>query len=100
MKKVIFLIVLLSFGCSSITSKRDEFRDKIQEFQEPKVEDQELTDLTGEIQKIANDAKGRVGVDAVVLETGQAVSIEPEGHFPMQSVYKFPIAMAVLKLVD
>jgi beta-lactamase class A len=100
MKKAIFLIVLLSFGCSSIASKRDEFRDKIQEFQEPKVEDQELTDLTGELQKIAYEAKGSVGVDAVVLETGQSVSLEPEGHFPMQSVYKFPIAMAVLKLVD
>ena len=100
MKKIIFLIILLSLGCSSITSKRDEFRDKLQEFQEPKIEDQELADLTGQIQKIAYEAKGRVGVDAVVLETGQSVSIEPEGHFPMQSVYKFPIAMAVLKQVD
>jgi beta-lactamase class A len=101
MKKIIFLIVLLSLGCSSITSKRDQFRDKIQEFQEPKIEDQELVDLTGQIQKIADDeAKGRVGVDAVVIETGESVSIEPSGHFPMQSVYKFPIAMSVLKQVD
>lgn len=100
MKKAIFLIVLVSFGCSSITSKRDELRDKIQEFQEPKIEDQELADLTGQLQRIADEAKGRVGVDAVVLETGESVSIEPEGHFPMQSVYKFPIAMAVLKQVD
>jgi beta-lactamase class A len=100
MKKTIFLIVLLSFGCTSITSKRDEFRDKIQEFQEPKIEDQELADLIGQIQKIAYEAKGRVGVDAVVLETGETVSIEPEGHFPMQSVYKLPIAMAVLKQID
>jgi beta-lactamase class A len=103
MKNLIYFFVLASLlisSCSSVTSKRDEFRDKIQEFQEPKIEDQELIDLTGQIQKIADEAKGRVGVDAVVIETGESVSIEPSGHFPMQSVYKFPIAMAVLKQVD
>lgn len=100
MKKVFFLIVLLSFGCSTFTSRRDELRDKIQEFQEPKMEDQELVELTGRIQKITDEAKGRVGVDAVLIETGEGVSIEGSGRFPMQSVYKFPIAMAVLKQVD
>jgi len=45
-------------------------------------------------------AKGRVGVAAEVLETGASVSLNPQEHFPMQSVYKLPIGMAVLAQVD
>lgn len=45
-------------------------------------------------------AKGKVGVEAVVLETGETVSLNPQGHFPMQSVYKLPIGVAVMKQVD
>ena len=41
-----------------------------------------------------------MGVAAVVLETGDTVSLSPQGHFPMQSVYKLPIGMAVMKQVD
>ena len=47
------------------------------------------------IEKTAGPAKGRVGVFAVVLETGESVSLDENGQYPMQSVYKFPIAMAV-----
>ncbi|GAB3247293.1 class A beta-lactamase [Larkinella harenae] len=57
-------------------------------------------DLAAKIQQIAGKAQGRVGVMATVIETGQSVSLDPSGHFPMQSVYKFPIAMAVLHQVD
>jgi len=35
-----------------------------------------------------------------VLETGATVSLNPHDHFPMQSVYKLPIGMAVMKQVD
>lgn len=102
MKKLVFLIVLLSLplACSRIMSKRDEFRDKIQEFQEPKIEDQELANLTALIEKTAAPAKGRVGVFAVVLETGESVDLDPDGQYPMQSVFKLPISMAVLRQVE
>ncbi|HEY0320945.1 MAG TPA: class A beta-lactamase, subclass A2 [Pyrinomonadaceae bacterium] len=53
-----------------------------------------------QIEQIASAARGRVGVQAVVLETGEAVSLNPSEHYPMQSVYKFPIGMAVLQQVD
>src|SRR5205807_9646671 len=45
-------------------------------------------------------AKGEVGVAASELETGESVSFNPHDHFPMQSVYKLPIGMAVIKQVD
>lgn len=56
--------------------------------------------LAKEIQEIAKDAEGKVGVSAVMLETGQMVDVEANEHYPSQSVYKLPIAMTVLKLVD
>jgi len=35
-----------------------------------------------------------------LVETGEAVSFHGKDHFPMQSVYKVPIAMAVLRDVE
>lgn len=59
-----------------------------------------LAALAAKIKEIAATAKGRVGVDAVVMETGKTVSLAPDEHFPMQSVCKLPISMAVLAQVD
>jgi beta-lactamase class A len=58
------------------------------------------TPLQEAMRKSAAPALGRVGAAAVVLETGGVVSIGGSERFPMQSVYKFPIAMAVLAEVD
>ena len=52
--------------------------------------------LPGQFEKIAPAAKGRVGVAAQLLESGEMVSIHGDEHFPMHSVYKLPISMAVL----
>lgn len=56
--------------------------------------------LRSHIQQIARDARGRVGVSATLLETGESVTLEGDQRYPMQSVYKLPIAMAVLEQVD
>lgn len=65
-----------------------------------KTDKGEDAELRKQIEQIAAAAKGRVGVEAVVVETGQTVSLNPKEHFPMQSVYKLPIGMAVLEQVD
>lgn len=56
--------------------------------------------LHQQFQDIAAQAGGRVAVYAQVLETGDTTSLNAHVHAPMQSVYKFPIAMAVLHAVD
>jgi beta-lactamase class A len=56
--------------------------------------------LRQRIEKIARAAQGRVGVSAMVLETGQSMVLNGKQRFPMQSVYKLPIGMAVLAQVD
>lgn len=57
-------------------------------------------DLRDRIEQISRAAQGRVGVSATVLETGESVSLNGNQRFPMQSIYKFLIAMAVLAQVD
>jgi beta-lactamase class A len=59
-----------------------------------------VNELRSRIERIAQTAQGRVGATARVLETEQSVSLNGEQRFPMQSVYKFPIAIAVLAQVD
>ncbi len=56
--------------------------------------------LTAQFEKIAPAAKGRVGVAVQLLESGAAANLHGDEHFPMHSVYKLPISMAVLQRVD
>lgn len=53
-----------------------------------------------EMEKIASDSKGRVGAGLMLAETGESAWLNAEENFPMQSVYKLPIAMATLSKVD
>ena len=66
----------------------------------PTPKDKRNDALQKQIAQLASAAKGRVGVAAEVLETGESVSLNPHDHFPMQSVYKLPIGMVVLAQVD
>jgi len=94
------LLILLTSACSSSaptqeravhTTRNDIVRQR-----------QELKDsgLQTQLAGIASAAKGRVGVAAIVLETGETISLNSHDHFPMQSVYKLPIGMAVMQQVD
>ena len=57
-------------------------------------------ELQKRLEEIASAARGRVGVSAVVLESGESFSMNAGEHFPMQSVYKLPISMAVMQQVE
>jgi len=59
-----------------------------------------FADLPSQFEKIAPAAKGRVGVAAQLLESGETASLHGDEHFPMHSVYKLPISMAVLQRFD
>jgi len=57
-------------------------------------------DLATDLAGIAADAHGHTGADAMLIETSETAAFHGTDRFPMQSVYKFPIAMAVLHDVD
>ncbi|MGE5458740.1 MAG: class A beta-lactamase, partial [Methanococcaceae archaeon] len=56
--------------------------------------------LEKKLRAIASESRSRIGVGLSVIETNKSVWLNPETHFPMQSVYKLPIGMAVLASVD
>lgn len=58
------------------------------------------SDLETRIADIAKKAGGKVGVAAILLETGDFAGLNADQQFPMQSVYKLPIAMAVIDQVN
>jgi beta-lactamase class A len=92
----LLVILLVLPACSRGTGNSSSNQNQTTKSSEPSVD----AELVARITQIAATAKGRVGVDAVVLETGKTVSLVPDEHFPMQSVCKLPIAMAVLAQVD
>ena len=100
------LIIFLTAACSRTRATQngnldrkatDSSQAKAEDKRNQKPGDQELQE---QIEQIAAAARGRVGVAAVVLETGESVSLNRQDHFPMQSVYKLPIGLTVLQQVD
>lgn len=65
----------------------------------PKLELKRDADLEKQFAEIAKAVKGKVGAAAVVLETGDAALLNADGHYPMQSVYKLPISMAMMEQI-
>jgi beta-lactamase class A len=56
--------------------------------------------LSDQFAGIAAASGGRLGVFAQVIESGDSAGLNDTERFPMQSVYKLPIAMAVLDQVE
>ncbi|MBL0740031.1 class A beta-lactamase, subclass A2 [Chryseolinea lacunae] len=56
--------------------------------------------LRTSLAEIAATLKADVGVAILDLERGDTVMLNGHQHFPMQSVYKFPLALMVLRQVD
>jgi len=57
-------------------------------------------DLLEQIKSVEPEAKGIVGVSILSLETGDTLNYNGHSRLVMHSVFKFPIAMTVLHLVD
>jgi len=57
-------------------------------------------ELNKQFEQISSAASGRVGVAVELIETRESASFRGYEQFPMQSVYKLPIAMALLDQVD
>ena len=96
---LVFVSLIAICSCSA-ASKTETVPASSPSPSQTKAADKQNDELRKQIEQIASAAKGRVGVAAEVLETGESVSLNLHEHFPMQSVYKLPIGMAVLAQVD
>ena len=60
----------------------------------------QLSTLRNKIEAIAQNKKAKIGVSILDLNRGDTLTLNNTHHFPMQSVFKFHLALAVLDLVD
>lgn len=60
----------------------------------------QLSTLRSKIEAITQDKKATIGVSILDLEKGDTLTLNNSHHFPMQSVYKFHLVLAVLNQVD
>ncbi|HVU53633.1 MAG TPA: class A beta-lactamase, subclass A2 [Puia sp.] len=56
--------------------------------------------LRDSLENIAKDARGTVGVSLLYKSTDRRISLHGNEHFPMQSVFKFPLTLYILHEVD
>ena len=56
--------------------------------------------LQAKVASIAADSKGTVAVSCLLPGTALNCDLHPHHHSPMQSVFKFPLAMTVLHLAE
>ncbi|MEQ1923277.1 MAG: class A beta-lactamase [Pyrinomonadaceae bacterium] len=99
---ILLVVAALTFGCAYKVEMPDGFptpEPPPHATPLPRMEYKPDAELEKQINEIAAAAKGKVGVAAVVLETGEAAFLNADGHYPMQSVYKLPIGMAVMDQV-
>ncbi|QIG88460.1 class A beta-lactamase, subclass A2 [Chryseobacterium sp. POL2] len=78
LKYIVFAVAVCGFGIKSFAQQ----------------------DLKTSIQTILKDKKANVGVAVWHLEKQDTLSVNGHRHLPMQSVFKLPIGLAVLDLVD
>lgn len=58
------------------------------------------TVLRQQLESLVKPFKATIGIAVKSLEDGDTLTINNNHHYPMQSTYKFPLAMAVLEQVD
>lgn len=74
------ILVAVTFLANNAFAQKDDFKKKIT--------------------LITKEAKGIVGVGIMDLKSRETLLLNDKHKFPMQSVFKFPLAMAVLDQVD
>ena len=103
MKRMLFMLAVLAFtGCGWIVSEQELPAAPVPavDVKPTPVPERIDHELEAQLREIVGEVDGTIGVGALLLETGDAVYLERHGQFPMMSVYKVPIAMKALQLVD
>ena len=93
------LVIVVSPACASSTITQNS-TPVTTPSPAAKSEERRQSDSDPAFVRIAAKARGRTGFAARVLETGEEAGLNSGEHFPMHSVYKLPISMAVLQRVD
>lgn len=82
--QILFSLLVLVFTANYSSSQNRSLREE----------------LRPQLMKIVNSYKATIGIGLIHIETGDSLEVNNHIRFPMLSVYKFPLAIAVLDRVD
>jgi beta-lactamase class A len=91
---ILLLFAALASGCAKSTTSSPAATGP--QNQSSNVEQ----DLEQRLKTISNGAQGTVALSLVHIETGKTISINGKTQLPLYSVFKLPLAIAVLKDVE
>ena len=103
MKRMLFILaVFFLSGCDRLITVEPVTGESVPAVSPSQTPVPEKVDaeLEHEIRTLTKDVEADVGVGVLLIESGDAAYLNRDGQFPMMSVYKLPIAMAALRLVD
>src|SRR5215213_3156920 len=101
---ILVLFSALALACTKSTTTAEIKKDN--QFPSPAAtgEQKQQGDAEQELERrlkiLCEGAQGTVGLSVVHIETGKTISINSKSQLPLYSVFKFPLAIAVLKEVE
>lgn len=98
MLRILLLVSALSLACSRSTTTA-EVRNT-NESPSPVATVAQNQELEQRLKIICDRAQGTVGLSLVHIESGKTIAINGTSQLPLYSVFKFPLAIAVLKDVE
>jgi beta-lactamase class A len=100
MIRALLLLSLLLASCGAPSSDKQSNAETAHQQDSVVAEPDQHTALRQKLEQIIAPYKATVGVAVQHIENRDTLTINNNHHYPMQSVYKFPLAMAVLHKVD
>ncbi len=91
---ILLLCSVLASGCAKSATTAES--TGAQTAQPGKVEQE----LERRLKTISDGAQGTVGLSVIHIETGRTISINGNSQLPLYSVFKLPLAIAVLKDIE
>jgi beta-lactamase class A len=89
--RILFTLLMLCTACHAQNKPKDHVTLAVEH---------DNSALKSQLEGLIKMYKGKVGVAMIAIEDRDSLTINNGHHFPMQSTYKFPLAMAVLQQVD
>lgn len=89
--KLLFLLLMLCTACHAQNKPQNHVTLAVE---------YDNSALKSQLEGLIKMFKGKAGVAMISIEDRDSLTINNSHHFPMQSTYKFPLAMAVLQQVD
>ena len=93
---ILLLFSVLTLSCTKSTTTAPPPNPTVDQNNQASVEQE----LERRLKVLCDGAQGKVGLSIVHIESGKTISINGNSQLPLYSVFKLPLAIAVLKEVE